>query len=286
MKISKIFAGMSALTMAAAMAVTASAGAGTIGTAPDKWNGTGTDKANLLLIGAENDSPMFPHDDASKMANITTYKVTISGDGFDAEGWGTSGSLVVQGTKTGWGQHDFSLGTAALDADGAVKADANKDLKIYKSGDKYTIEYTDAEGIFKAEDASDTENYYQLYVQNFDDNAATWNIEGYAVLDADGNAIAEGGTIAGGDEWKPGSTTGGDNNSSSKADDNNSSSKADNNSSSKAGTTTTKANGTAANATTSKAAASDNTAATGATAGIALAGLAIAGAAVVISKRK
>lgn len=318
MKLSKIFAGMSAAAIMAAAAVMPASAAKQIdcSTLSDGW-GISDGLAKRILVGSDTDNPAMTRDDQAKLHDITTVRVSISGEGSDTETWGTGGSIVVQGANTGWGQHDFSVGAWAMTTDDPTVLDTSKnaDLKIYRDGGKYTIEYSDPEGIFKAEDVASTENYYGICVQNFDAGSDTtsgdWSIVGFDLLGADGTSIySEGDTTFGdeftgvkpdtGDESTTDSSTDSktDSTSDSKTDSTTSSTTSSSTTSSAASTTSSKAAGgsttsskAAGGSTTSTAtssAASDATESpeAGAAAGIALALAAVAGAAVVVSKKR
>lgn len=271
MKISKVFAGMSAMALAATMSITAFAGSGTIASAPDGWIVNGGN-AKRIFIGQDTDTPMFTRADQSKMATITTAKVTIKLDSTDYEG--VSGSFVVCATNNGgWEQHDWATGVSALDNEGNAKSGVNENgVSATQESDTVVITFTNDAGLFNQEDATSDSNYYGIAIQNFggviggDEVEPAWEVEGLELLDASGNAV------------EPGAAGGTTTTTTAASDDTTTTT-----TTTTTAATTTKKSGTS---TTTSTAASDNTAATGATAGIALAGLAIAGAAVVISKKK
>ncbi len=260
MKLKKIIAGLSATTLALSMAIAASAASGVISAVPEGWSGEGTGLSKRILIGNEDDTPLFERSDVSKMAEITKVVVTIKDSTAGNEDFGTNGSIVITGTKTSWDQHDWHAGTHKYDEDGNLDPEVNTDVDVSDpSGDEFTITFTNDAGLFNAEDATNEENYYGIAVQSFDDTHE-WEIVGLSLQDANGNEV------------KPSENSGTD---SSEAE----SSTAE--SSSKAASTSSAA------ATSSKA--SDNTSnpSSGSAAGIALAGVAVAAtAAVVVSKKK
>lgn len=291
MKISKIFAGMSAAAVAVTMSLTAFAGSGTINSVPEGWSGSGSGLAKGMFVGDPNtDTLIFGQDAANRqqMSKITTVKVTISDPKVGTEGYGITGSLVLCSTNNGWDQHDWHQG-AANGEDDTTNEDNN--VTVEEGAGTVTITFTNPNGVFEGNDFADDSRYYGIAVQNFggvqgeEEIQTAWDISGYEILDANGNAVTP---VAPSDD----NSSGTDNNSSNT--DNNSSNNNSSNSSNKNNNTannTNKSNttgGGSANksaSANSQAAASQKSAETGATAGLALAGLAIAGAAVIITKK-
>lgn len=306
MKISKVFAGVSALAIAAVMAVPAAAGKGApITPLPDGWSlDAKKTMASRFLIGSENDGSAFSENTAdnwNKIKSATKYRITVSGDYFGEEGWDASGSINTNSTTGGWDQADWSIGAGALNEDGTVNTEKNTDVKIYVSGNKYTIERTYDSGMFASDDSNDTTNFCSLVVQSFnEDETKSWGIEGVELLDASGNVVFSEGTVAGGDEYDPtgsgsstSSTSSGDSTSDS-ASGSSSSTGSTGSSKSSGGTASVSSSGTkssgsasgSSSSTKGSSSSSDSAANTGAAAGLALAGIALAGAAFVVSKKK
>ena len=291
MKTSKIFAGISAMAVMAAMSIPAFAGNGGPITVPnDSWQGDQTTLAKRMVIGAENDKPYFKtNNDAAweKAMKATTVKLELTGDYFLAEdtGWGADGSIVITGTTTNWGQHDFGLADNSRDEDGNDK-NADNGVTVSHDGTTWTVEFTDAAGLYNKETPSDT-GYIGIAVQNFnEDTTHGFTIVSAKLFDKDGNEIID---LNGseGDAPAPSDTeskAGGDSSKSGSAGASGSKSTSGSTGSGSTGSSSTgsSSSGSSKSGSTS----SDGSAATGAASGLALAGIALAGAAFVVSKKK
>ncbi|MGN1113669.1 MAG: hypothetical protein ACI4RC_00920 [Oscillospiraceae bacterium] len=226
MKISKIFAGLSAAAIMAAMAIPAAAGDGAPIKASDKWKLEAKDtRATVTLLGDEKDNPMLGKNEQAtwdELFKATTARITVQGDYFGEENWEASGSIVVTAHMLGWGQVDWSLGPGGyLNEDGTVNTEKNKDIsKIYVDGNKYTIEAnlqsfisadkTDADisgetGLYTIEKQYASgldQDYANFVVQSFNqDSTKGWSILGFELVDDNGNKIASDGEVAMGDVY-------------------------------------------------------------------------------------
>lgn len=299
MKISKILAGVSALAMVAAMAVTpvSAAETGYLYLVQKSWN---------------KKAPADQTEGAVKFSDKTALGAC------DLNQW-NSGTDKFNGQ---WAQYilssddlssvtlKFTVETTAdstweYHADDEAKPDDNiyqvflalgKTETVAHKTINDTVEGTPADGDFVAATPQKFEYTYtaddikaaiddgSAKLQKNDDGSCTLGMN-IQVGHITGALVT--GEITADNLYKPADNNGGDTGSSSNAGGN--SSTAGTTSSTAAGTTTSSkasTTSTTSTAATSSAAASDNTAATGATAGLALAGVALAGAAVVISKRK
>ncbi|MGN1134263.1 MAG: hypothetical protein ACI4RN_07405 [Oscillospiraceae bacterium] len=326
MKISKIFAGVSAAAIMAAMAIPAAAGDGAPITASDRWKLEAKDtRATVTLIGDEKDNPMLGENKEEtwdKLFPATTARITVQGDYFGEENWEASGSIVVTGHMLGWGQVDWSLGPGGyLKEDGTVNAEKNKDInKIYVDGNKYTIEAnlqgfisadkTDMDisgetGLYTAEkqySSGLTQDYANFVVQSFNmDSTKGWSIIGFELVDDNGNKVVSDGEVTMGDvyyengKYNDGnSSTAGASSSTTDASSAASTTSGDKasastNNSTKTNTTsgtTTTTSASKSGSTTGSSSSKDTSANTGAASGLALAGIALAGTALVISKKR
>ena len=282
MKISKIFAGMSALAIASAMAITAFA-------ANNPENGWDEEKA-------------FISDDATwvgiklvesgyEPSSVTHIKLTFTKEE-DEQGWGGCIMFNGVGEGKGWQQDEdhFKFGNPGTveSGDAAIEAEG--------SDGTYTLDFdVPADTFLSYADYEGDDYYANVAVQQW--WGATLTLTNVEIT---GDPVQEKNTEPESSAAETESSSQAANEeSSSKAEE--SSSKAEESSktesskaeSSKASTTTaTKTNNATTTATSSAAAATDSTAtdntnqATGATAGLALAGLALAGAVAVVSKRK
>lgn len=326
MKISKILTSVSALAIAASMAIPASAGNGAPIGYPDGWM-SGNAKDTLVsrfIIGTVEDGSLMENTNEAwdKMFEVTTIRVTIQGDYFGEEGWAASGSFVLNQNYWGWAQVDWALGSAIynLNDDGTIKEvnpEKNTSItNIYVTDNKYTLEisgadFCKAEGVAletvtdnflefmrvarDSEGVDLTKDFLSLSVQCFnEDETKSWNVLGYEMLDANGNQVIGEGEVAMGDLFDPAAAIAGDSstgddassNTDSKADDTSKDDTKADNSTASDKSTSTGSNTTSTGKTSSTSTSSDKSADTGAASGLALAGIALAGAAFVISKKK
>lgn len=323
MKISKILSAVSAMAVAASMAIPAAAGNGAPIGVPDNWELKSKDTlATRVLIGDAASNPAFGENTKENQANTwdklfpaTTVRITVQGDYFGSENWDASGSIVVTGHMLGWAQVDWQLGAGCLNEDGTPNPEKNANInKIYcKDNNKYTIEATlqnfidadksDADlsgeaGLYTCEKnyaQGLDQNYASLVIQSFnEDSAKGWNVLGFEFLDANGGSIIKEGEVAMGDECDPstgkakdGSTGNSANNNGGAAANNNGGAAANNNGGAAAnnsGSSSSSSGSKSSSSSTAKG--SDASSKTGAASGLALAGIALAGAAFVISKKK
>lgn len=284
MKISKIFAGMSAAAIVASMAmIPASAAACEFSVSDDLAQiGKLSENKDLYAVYFNGKDEDKPNKEAiPDLSAVYGASFTIKVDNNDWNTIGGGGSVNFNSTSGGWNAKDWAGGSWVDDEN-------PKDTLCYTTDEEgtYVLEYLGDASVFAATDA-DAENFAAVGINNWAGDLKGIEVVGMKVLGADGNALYEAGSNKDKKEVqkKPvaeESSSGTDSTPSgteSKKDDKSSAAATSTAAtSSKAGTTNTAA--------TSSAAASDNTAATGATAGLALAGVALAGAAIVISKRK
>jgi hypothetical protein len=284
MKISKIFAGMSAMAIAATMAVSASAATDvtTDGKYPGDWSTPNFSDGNNYLS--------YDYLEEYKDTGVTIEVDYTLEDGFDYY-------LLAPCNANGWAK------LYQADASYITGVDAKEDVIVDDVASKWACMQNDGYVILQNVDGS-TKFTFTLSgaaIQYLYDNAGDGE-------DAEtGEAVKWGGlvfqtygvnvtkVVIGADAVdttiQASSDSSNDSSaSSSSADSTGSSSSSSSSSAASTTSTATKTNTTAtstAATTTTTSTASDNTnASTGATAGIALAGLALAGAAVVVSKRK
>ncbi len=309
MKLSKVFAGMSALAIAGMMTVTASANSLTVATPSDKeWDGF----AKYTNAEGKEDNDFIWGGSLTKGSDVTV-KVN-----FEWTEKGTSENFTAIGPAfaNGWAKIFGPDGAAAAPAGWANKADLTEaEDGGYLDADGNKVPYAwQEDGFLQVYDTTVTSIEFTIPAAQVDkiyDNATAVDAEGKEGFDGIVFQIGNNGqkitsvefstdgvqwasehfAAAGGDES---SSQGGGDTTSSKTDDTSSkaadsSSKAAD-SSSKAGNTTGGSTNNAGGTTTTPAAggsdATDTSANTGATAGLVFAGIALAGAAVVASKRK
>lgn len=289
MKISKIFAGMSAAAIVASMAmIPASAAAYEVrnDTTEEGKTSFGFDLSSPCygkpgenatggsgkLISANYALPLSACDTVKKaVINITCTNVNYSYDDDSNP------------TNAGWANFQFYASGAewksgyantAGDKDYTLKQDETIDI---------AIDFTPAAINPDDKDGEPTVAAYSIGFEEY--GSGSYDVNYISFQDADGKELYKWDGTSDGSENIKDDTSKGD--TSSKGDE---SKKDDSKATSSAAATSTAATsskaGTTNTAATSSAAASDNTAATGATAGLALAGVALAGAAIVISKRK
>lgn len=288
MKISKIFAGMSAAAIVASMAMIPASAAGTKLNISD----------DLLKIGRQTQDDLFavyfngkdedmPNKDAiADLSAVYGASFTIKVDNNDWNTIGGGGSINFNSSSSGWVAFDWAGGSWVDD-------EKPKDTLCYTTDEEgtYVLEYLGKDPAFAATDA-DAENYAAVGINNWAADLKGIDVVGMKVLGADGNVLFEAGSNKDKKEVqkKPvaeESSSGTDSTASGTESKKDESKKDDKSSAAATSTAATSSKaGTTNTAATSSAAASDNTAATGATAGLALAGVALAGAAIVISKRK
>lgn len=310
MKLSKVFAGMSALAIAGMMTITASANSLTVATPSDKeWDGfakytnaEGKEDNDFFWGGSFTKGSdvtvkvNFEWTDAGKEASYCAFGVAY------ANGWDKIfGPKALATAPAGW--VDKATLTEAEDG-GYVDADGNKVdyawqddgfLQCYNT-ELTSIEFTiPAEAVDKMYDAATAEegfdgllfqignNGEKITSVEFSTDGVQWASEVFAAQGGDETSSAAGGDTTS-SKTDDASSKAAD---SSKAD---ASSKAADSSSKAASTTGGSTNNAGGSTTTTPAAggsdATDTSAATGATAGLVFAGIALAGAAVVASKRK
>lgn len=288
MKISKIFAGMSAAAIVASMAMIPASAAGTKLNVSDDLLAIGRqpqdDLFTVFFNGDESEGPVNKNA-IPDLSAVYGASFTIKVDNNDWNTIGGGGSVNFNSTSSGWVAFDWNGGSWVDD-------EKPKDTLCYTTDEEgtYVLEYLGKDPAFAATDA-DAENYAAVGINNWAADLKGIDVVGVKVLGADGNVLFEAGSnkdkkevqkkpVAEESSSKTDSTASG---TESKKDD----SKKDDKSSAAATSTaaTSSKSGTTTTA-TSSAAASDNVAATGATDGLALAGVALAGAAIVISKRK
>lgn len=322
MKISKILAAVSAMAVAASLAIPASAGKGApIGVPGNGWTlDAKKTLATRTLIGEEKDSPAFgANEDATweKLFPASVARITVQGDYFGEEGWDASGSIVITSHSLGWGQVDWQLGAGCynMNDDGTIKEvnpEKNEFVnKIYvKDGNKYTIEVTlkglndslttntdiGAETGFFTVNKTYAEGLGQEYanvcVQSFnEDTTKSWNVIGFELADANGNSVFKEGDVAMGDVYDPAAAlNGGDTKTDDKSSDDSKSSDDKSGSaasgSAASGSASTTSGSSSSKGSSKSTSGSDSSSDTGAASGLALAGIALAGAAFVISKKK
>ena len=288
MKISKIFAGMSALAIAATMAISASAStsiAVTDGQTED-WasafakNGEGDDFIDAKSL--TKDTALDVKVDFTWTESGTTNGYVLLKPAF-ANGWNAFSK--TEGYVSGLTLKTATTGTADETSHKYVDADGNEYDYVLQD-DGFIVSSLPECNSFEFTLSADCVNAL-IENANKDEDAfdgIIFQISGLQVTNVElsQDNVKLNSQMATGDDT---SSTG---DTSSKADTSSSSSSSAASSSSKSGSTTsTKAGSTSTAAAATSSKASDNTnAATGATAGIALAGLALAGAAVVVAKRK
>ena len=288
MKISKIFAGMSALAIAATMAISASASTSiaiTDGQTED-WasafakNGEGDDFIDAKSL--TKDTALDVKVDFTWTESGTTNGYVLLKPAF-ANGWNALSK--TEGYVSGLTLKTATTGTADETSHKYVDADGNEYDYVLQD-DGFIVSSLPECNSFEFTLSADCVNAL-IENANKDEDAfdgIIFQISGLQVTNVElsQDNVKLNSQMATGDDT---SSTG---DTSSKADTSSSSSSSAASSSSKSGSTTsTKAGSTSTAAAATSSKASDNTnAATGATAGIALAGLALAGAAVVVAKRK
>lgn len=300
MKISKIFAGMSAMAIASAMVISASANTLTVANPSAKeWDGfakytnaEGKEDNDIVWGGSltkDSDLSMtinFDWTDKAKEEKFCSFKVGY------ANGWD---SIFTDEAPEGWveSSEDTDEDGNRLDADGNTCDYAWQNdgwLQVYNTELSSVTVKIPASAVNTIYDNASAEEGFDGIIVQVGNNGLTINsidfdqdVKWFSEQQAEAAANTESKTESAG-ESKADDSKAAD---SSKADDSKSdSSKAAD--SSKASTTTTKTTTTTTtSAAASSAAASDDTnQATGATTGLALAGLALAGAVAVVSKRK
>lgn len=309
MKMSKIFAGVSALAMAATMAVSASAAdTAYLYTVQASWSGCPADEVEGQVKFTENvkkgacdlnqwDSGsskfngqwaqyVFTSDDMSNVTIEFTIESTAStqweyhedGDQEkDPEGWDSYQLFLTLG-KTELVKHADVNGSLADPTEGVMTSG-------YENSWTYTYTGDDITAAIENNKAQLAENGDGTYTLGF--NIQVGHVANVLVT---GTVTADN-LYTGAADATSSSTADTDTSSNSKADASSTASSSSSAASSSSKSGSTNNNGTKNNAATSTAAASstasDNTnAGTGATAGIALAGIALAGAALVVAKKK
>lgn len=289
MKISKIFAGMSAAAIVASMAmIPASAAACEFSVSDDLAQiGKLSEKKDLYAVYFNGKDEDKPNKEAiPDLSAVYGASFTIKVDNNDWNTIGGGGSVNFNSTSGGWNAKDWAGGSWVDDEN-------PKDTLCYTTDEEgtYVLEYLGDASVFAATDA-DAENFAAVGINNWAGDLKGIEVVGMKVLGADGNALYEAGSNKDKKEVqkKPvaeESSSGTDSTASGTESKKDESKKDDKSSAAATSTAATSSKaGTTNTAATSSAAASDNTAATGATAGLALAGVALAGAAIVISKRK
>lgn len=289
MKISKIFAGMSAAAIVASMAmIPASAAACEFSVSDDLAQiGKLSEHKDLYAVHFNGKDEDKPNKEAiPDLSAVYGASFTIKVDNNDWNTIGGGGSVNFNSTSGGWNAKDWAGGSWVDDEN-------PKDTLCYTTDEEgtYVLEYLGDASVFAATDA-DAENFAAVGINNWAGDLKGIEVVGMKVLGADGNALYEAGSNKDKKEVqkKPvaeESSSGTDSTASGTESKKDESKKDDKSSAAATSTAATSSKaGTTNTAATSSAAASDNTAATGATAGLALAGVALAGAAIVISKRK
>lgn len=289
MKISKIFAGMSAAAIVASMAmIPASAAACEFSVSDDLAQiGKLSENKDLYAVYFNGKDEDKPNKEAiPDLSAVYGASFTIKVDNNDWNTIGGGGSVNFNSTSGGWNAKDWAGGSWVDDEN-------PKDTLCYTTDEEgtYVLEYLGDASVFAATDA-DAENFAAVGINNWAGDLKGIEVVGMKVLGADGNALYEAGSNKDKKEVqkKPvaeESSSGTDSTPSGTESKKDESKKDDKSSAAATSTAATSSKaGTTNTAATSSAAASDNTAATGATAGLALAGVALAGAAIVISKRK
>lgn len=289
MKISKIFAGMSAAAIVASMAmIPASAAACEFSVSDDLAQiGKLSENKDLYAVYFNGKDEDKPNKEAiPDLSAVYGASFTIKVDNNDWNTIGGGGSVNFNSTSGGWNAKDWAGGSWVDDEN-------PKDTLCYTTDEEgtYVLEYLGDASVFAATDA-DAENFAAVGINNWAGDLKGIEVVGMKVLGADGNALYEAGSNKDKKEVqkKPvaeESSSGTDSTASGTESKKDESKKDDKSSAAATSTAATSSKaGTTNTAATSSAAASDNTAATGATAGLALAGVALAGAAIVISKRK
>ena len=289
MKISKIFAGMSALAIAATMAISASAS-----TTIPVTDGQTEDWASAFAKNGEGDdfidAKSLTKDTALDVKVDFTWTETGTAAGYVelkpafANGW--NALAKTEGYVSGITLKSATTGAADETSHKYVDAEGNEYDYVLQDNDGFIVCNLPECNSFEFTVSADCVNAL-IENANKDENAfdgLIFQIYGLQVTNVElsQDNVKLNSQMATGDDT---SSTG---DTSSKADTSSSSSSSAASSSSKSSSTTsTKAGSTSTAAAATSSKASDNTnAATGATAGIALAGLALAGAAVVVAKRK
>lgn len=289
MKISKIFAGMSAAAIVASMAmIPASAAACEFSVSDDLAQiGKLSENKDLYAVYFNGKDEDKPNKEAiPDLSAVYGASFTIKVDNNDWNTIGGGGSVNFNSTSGGWNAKDWAGGSWVDDEN-------PKDTLCYTTDEEgtYVLEYLGDASVFAATDA-DAENFAAVGINNWAGDLKGIEVVGMKVLGADGNVLFEAGSNKDKKEVqkKPvaeESSSGTDSTASGTESKKDESKKDDKSSAAATSTAATSSKaGTTNTAATSSAAASDNTAATGATAGLALAGVALAGAAIVISKRK
>ena len=289
MKISKIFAGMSAAAIVASMAmIPASAAACEFSVSDDLAQiGKLSENKDLYAVYFNGKDEDKPNKEAiPDLSAVYGASFTIKVDNNDWNTIGGGGSVNFNSTSGGWNAKDWAGGSWVDDEN-------PKDTLCYTTDEEgtYVLEYLGDASVFATTDA-DAENFAAVGINNWAGDLKGIEVVGMKVLGADGNALYEAGSNKDKKEVqkKPvaeESSSGTDSTPSGTESKKDESKKDDKSSAAATSTAATSSKaGTTNTAATSSAAASDNTAATGATAGLALAGVALAGAAIVISKRK
>lgn len=313
MRLSKVFAGMSALAIAGMMTITASANTLSVATPSDKeWDGF----AKYTNAEGKEDNDFFWGGSLTKGSDVTV-KVDFE---WTEKGTEAGYMAIAPAFANGWAKIFGPDGAAAAPAGWANKADLTEaEDGGYVDADGNKVPYAwQEDGFLQVYDTTVTSIEFTIPAAQVDqmyDTATAVDAEGNEGFDGlifqignNGQKVtsvefstdgvqwaSEHFAAAGGDE----SSQAGDESSkaadesSKKADDSSkadASSKAADSSSKAASTTGGSTNNAGGNTTTTPAAggsdATDTSAATGATAGLVFAGIALAGAAVVASKRK
>ena len=294
MKISKIFAGMSALAIAATMAISASAS-----TSIAITDGQTEDWASAFAKNGEGDDFI----DAKSLTKDTALDVKV--DFTWTESGTTNGYVLLKPAyANGWNAFSKTEGyVSGLTLKTATTGTADETSHKYVDADGNEYDYVLQDDGFIVSSLPECNSFeFTLSADcvnalienaNKDEDAfdgIIFQISGLQVTNVElsQDNVKLNSQMATGDDSSSATDTSSTGDSSSKADTSSSSSSSAASSSSKSGSTTsTKAGSTSTAAAATSSKASDNTnAATGATAGIALAGLALAGAAVVVAKRK
>lgn len=301
MKISKIFAGMSALAIAAAMTVVPASAATTLTVEngetkewsncfPKFTNAEGKETDDFIdakSLTKDSDLTMTIHftwTDKGTEAGYCAIKPALA-DGWNPiyeEADSAKCGLPVKSALTESKNDDGS--TTWLDADGNAVDVAIQDsdgfVQIYNTSvSEFTFTVT-SDVVNTLVDAANAENGWGGLVFQVGNNGMQ-----VTSIDFSQDGVKLNSQMPTGDDSNSDSNS--DSKTDSKTDskaDSKADSKTDSKANSTAATTSSKAAGTTT--ATSSTAASDNTANTGATAGLALAGVALAGAAIVVAKRK
>ena len=316
MKISKIFAGMSALAIAATMAVSASAAVtpktvDSLNPCVKPWSGDSSTVSDWDTGARWNGGwVQFYTTDNNFAGDTITFTIDTTSATWEEskdEETGEMVSLYTAGNYTALrafntaaanqepGKYEGGMAEGSATGDFAV-TDDNGVITLTITGDQFQAAI-DAGDCTPAECKDDDGNVYAYNVGfniqcgHYDNAKMTCTISGSNLVettfDEDGNIVpvldeSNDSTTSSGTSSETSSTT----SSSSSAASSSSSAASSSSKSGSANNTSTKSNNAATSTATSSTASDNTNAGTGATAGIALAGIALAGAALVVAKKK